>query len=114
MSGTTHYYSFTINVPSSYNYLRIALSWIKKVTASSCSSPTPGIAGVPLADFALELYYGTIENGIKVASSDTALTNLELLQYTIPSGCSGTYTVRIVNKSYTQGLGDQTLGIAWY
>ena len=92
------------------------MSWIKKNGISGNEPPHPFATPTnpTLADLDLELYKGTVSSSNLVSRSYTTSTNTELLQYTIPSGGSGTYTVRVVNNSYNDGLGNQYISLAWY
>lgn len=115
LPNTTHYYTVTITVPSSYSYLRVAMSWIKKNTAASgsCSLGTSA-SYQQLANLKLEVFKGTDPTGETVYTSDLDDSNLELVQFHVNGG--GTYTIVITNKSYnsTAITGSQYISLAWY
>lgn len=114
LSGQTAMYSFNINVPSNYTYLRLAMSWIRKANLSNHQSnnhPTAIPPDVGLANFDVHVYH----NGQLVALSENFVTNLEVLQFDVTQG--GTYTVKIFNRSYeidNTDYGNQYISVAWY
>ena len=110
LAGTTQQYSFNINVPSNYTYLRMAMSWIRKVNISGISHENANATNPDLANLDIKVYY----NNVEVASSTNLGTNLEVLQFAVSQG--GVYTVKIINNSYSNGanLGNQYISIAWY
>lgn len=117
LPNTAQTYTTTITVPSSYNYLRVAMSWIKKNTASSgsCSLGTSTSANYQqLADLRLEVYKGTGTSKRLVATSDLSDSNLELVQFNVDGG--GTYTIVITNKDCESAdiTGSQYISLAWY
>ena len=109
-SMTTSSKSINISVPSSYSYLRVGLSWIKRNSITGSHTSLPTVNDIPLADLRLELYY----NGTLVAVSDTQASNAELIQ--IPITQYGTYTIKIVNNSYSLGSNytNQYISVVWY
>ncbi len=114
LSGQTAIYSFNINIPSSYTYLRLAMSWIRKANLSNYqnddhSNNIPIDLG--LANLDVHVYY----NNQLVALSENFGTNLEVLQFDVTQG--GIYTVKIFNRSYEIydiDYGNQYVSIAWY
>lgn len=112
LPNTTQYYTKTITVPSSYTYLRVAMSWIKKNDATG----TSGALGEcqALANLKLEVFKGTGTSGTTVYTSDASNNNLELVQFDVNGG--GTYTIRITNQSYNNSsiTGNQYISLAWY
>lgn len=114
LSGQTATYSFNINVPSSYTYLRLAMSWIRKVTLSNYSGQSHATATPAATDLAnLDIY--VYFDGELVASSENLVTNMELLQFEVER--CGTYTVKIINKTYSENsinCGNQYVSLAWY
>lgn len=114
LSGQTATYSFNINVPSSYSYLRLAMSWIRKVSLSGYSS-NEHISATPTVSELANLDVYVYCDGELVASSENLVTNMELLQFEVERG--GTYTVKIVNKTYSENninCGNQYVSLAWY
>ncbi len=111
LPGTTHYYTTTINVPDSYEYLRVAMTWIRKADASNCTTE-PGYSYYILPNLKLEVFKGTDTSGTPCAVSDIDNNNLELLQFEVEEG--GTYTIRITNYAYISDFGTQHIALAWY
>lgn len=110
LSGTTETYSFNINVPSGYSYLRVAMSWIRRATITgshTASYPTdPGLANLDIH---------VIKDGKIVAMGEHVGNNLEVLQFPVTG--SGTYTIKIFNRSYSEehiNYGNQYVSVAWY
>ena len=112
LSPTATTYTFTINVPSSYDYLRLGMTWIKKNSVSGSQHENSTATDAPLADYKLEIYYGTNTSGTARAFSDAPCTNLEILQFTPTQ--YGTYTVKVTLNNPADINTYQYLSFAWY
>lgn len=112
LSPTATTYTFTINVPSSYDYLRLGMTWIKKNSVSGSQHENSTATDAPLADYELEIYYGTNTSGTACAFSDAPCTNLEVLQFTPTQ--YGTYTVKVTLNNPADIDTFQYLSFAWY
>ena len=111
IAGNTTTYTFTINVPSSYSYLRMAMTWFKNAQQESFSNGDNYYTEMPLVNYDLHIYYGSQ----CVAASENMGTNLEVLQFPVTQG--GTYTVKIINRTWeNEGVnyGTQFLNVSWY
>ncbi len=105
--ATGEKYSFTINVPSSFSYIKMAMCWGK-----TCNETSDYVATeVPHANLRLDVYYGTNTTGTPVASSNTMYTNTELLQFAVTQ--SGTYTVVVTRVDSGTKL-IHNVAISWY
>ncbi|OGO92472.1 MAG: hypothetical protein A2Y17_10985 [Clostridiales bacterium GWF2_38_85] len=112
LSSSAQYYDYYINVPSSYDNLRVSMCWIKKNSISGSHTLNPVVTEQPLANLKLEVYS---PGGQLIATSDNLYNNVEIIQFLTANYGSGTYTIRIVNNSYNAGLdGYQYISLSWY
>ena len=100
-------YSFTINIPSHYTYIKMAMCWNKKIDETSLYNVTER----PHANLRLSVYKGTNTSILPVATSDTMYTNSELLQFAVTQG--GTYTV-VVTRMDSGASITHDVAISWY
>lgn len=111
--STSH--SFTINVPSSYSYIRMAMCWDKNIYLGDGpqydTEDNDGILEMPHKNFRLDVYYGTNTSGTPVASSNNPYSTCELLQFAVTQ--SGTYTVVITDLSPEIDT-THNVAISWY
>lgn len=100
-------YSFTINVPSSYSYIKMAMCWNK----TGVETIPHNVTERPHANLRLSVYKGTNTSVLPVATSDTMYTNSELLQFAVTQG--GTYTV-VVTRMDSGASITHDVAISWY
>ncbi len=105
-SGNGAEKTYTFNVSSTDETIRVSLSWLKYSTVSGThTSATP--SNYALADLDLYVYDS---NGNPVGTSNTTYNNTEIIHF-IPT-TSGTYTIKV--KQYNQSPRTVFFGLAWY
>jgi serine protease AprX len=100
-------YQRTFSVTTTARPVRVSLTWLKQNTISAPSHPGAAVTERLLSDLDLEVY---APNGTLVASSVSAINNVELVEFTPTT--TGTYTIRVVG--YTLQNDTEWISLAWY